>query len=289
MKSDMKRAAQDPMFDPGRYTKDLRTGWNAAAAGYDRISGFFSEFTPEFAGFAEIAPGEKMLDVACGTGLASLEAARRVGAAGAVTAVDLAPEMLRLASAKALPPRGARIEFLEMNAEDLRFPDGRFDAVICQMGLMLFAEPSRALEEMVRVVRRGGRVACLVQGAPDKMIFTSLVMQCVLRHAPQFSTLGGPSLYAFGPRENLARALAGAGLGEVAARRREGSFVFSSAQAYWEIFARGSGRLGGFLRGLGTSVRERIREDCLAEAQKYGAGGKLKIPYEVVMARGGKR
>src|SRR6185295_14017163 len=127
----------------------------------------------------------------------------------------------------------------EMDAEELDFPDGTFDAVICQLGLMLFARPEAALGEMTRVVKRGGRISCLVQGDPEKMIFSSLINKTLFRHAPDLKLPGAPNIYAFAGDGVLEWAFRAAELSEIRTARLAGTFPFASPEAYWDTMTSG--------------------------------------------------
>jgi SAM-dependent methyltransferase len=105
---------------------------------------------------AGLRRGERVLDVACGTGIITRAAAEQVGTTGTVTAVDLAPDMLEVA--KATPAAGAPIEWHEADAIALPLPDGAYDVALCQMGLMFIADRPRAVAELHRVLAPGGRV-----------------------------------------------------------------------------------------------------------------------------------
>jgi ubiquinone/menaquinone biosynthesis C-methylase UbiE len=108
-----------------------------------------------------LAEGERVLDVACGTGLVARAAAKRVGSAGRVVGVDLNPAMIGVA--RSLPvPAGAPIEWLERDALDLRFEDISFDVALCQQGLQFLPDKAAALMEMRRVLKHGGRLALSV-------------------------------------------------------------------------------------------------------------------------------
>lgn len=276
-------------FDPEKFTAESRTAWTTSAPDYDRMSAaLFKEFTGAFMVFSDIEPDLNVLDVACGPGLATFAAAERIGKGGKVTAVDLAPGMLAQARSKAADS-GLLIEFKEMNAEALDLPDNSFDQVICQLGLMLFSRPDQALKEMKRVVKKGGWVSCLVQGNPDRMLFTSLVMKAAVKHAPQLKVPGAPTLYTFGPAGALEKALTEAGLVNVKGLRKEGIFTFPSAQAYWDTLTAGAGCLRTKLKDLSPEVKEAIKKDSLEAAQGFAKNGRVEIPWEVVMAKGLKR
>src|SRR5262245_6199314 len=107
---------------------------------------------PRLADAVRIRPGERVLDVACGTGVLARQAASRVGSEGSVAGVDPSPGML--AVAKRLAPA---IAWRQGTAEALPFEDGSFDAVVSQFGMMFFADRGRAIREMLRVLIPGGR------------------------------------------------------------------------------------------------------------------------------------
>lgn len=110
---------------------------------------------------ARLAVGERVLDVACGTGVVARAAAERVGRGGRVIGIDLNPGMI--AVAQSLPAiDGAPIEWLERSALDLGFDDASFDVVLCQQGLQFFPDKPCALREMRRVLAGKGRLALSV-------------------------------------------------------------------------------------------------------------------------------
>jgi ubiquinone/menaquinone biosynthesis C-methylase UbiE len=108
---------------------------------------------------AQRGAGEAVLDIACGTGVVALLAAKRM-ASGHVIGLDLNPAML--AVARGLPTEGAPISWVEGSALDLPFPSDTFDLVLCQLGLQFFPDQGRALREMRRVLRASGRAALSV-------------------------------------------------------------------------------------------------------------------------------
>jgi ubiquinone/menaquinone biosynthesis C-methylase UbiE len=126
---------------------------------YDRafVPALFARWGPVVAEAARIRSGDRVLDVACGTGALTLAAAERAGPSGRVAGLDPNPGMLAVARAK---PGAA--EWHEGKAEALPFEDAAFDAVVSQFGLMFFDDPSRAFAEMARVLAPGGRLAVAV-------------------------------------------------------------------------------------------------------------------------------
>jgi SAM-dependent methyltransferase len=104
-----------------------------------------------------IHPGEAILDIGCGAGVDSLIAARMVGPSGSVRGIDLVPEMLNRAKENARLVRAENVEFMEGSAEELPFPDASFEVVISNGVFNLVVDKVKALEEVMRVLKPGGR------------------------------------------------------------------------------------------------------------------------------------
>ena len=127
----------------------------ASAGGYDRGFGHVSrEFIPALLRAARLAPGQRVLDVATGTGIAAQASVEAIGPSGHVVATDLFPAMLEKARERLghLP----NVSFAIADGQALTLPDESFDAVLCAMGLMLFPDPARGLAEFRRVLQLGG-------------------------------------------------------------------------------------------------------------------------------------
>ena len=146
------------MSDAGQVT-------SIAAEFYEEffVPALFAQWVPPLMAAAEIRAGQRVLDVACGTGVATLAAAGAVGPSGAAVGIDLNAGMIAVARGKA-----PDLEWYEGAAEALPFDDASFDAVMSQFGLMFFADQSMALREMWRVLRPAGRLAVAVWGSLEQ-------------------------------------------------------------------------------------------------------------------------
>ena len=124
-----------------------------AARIYDAffVPALFAEWAQPVCDVAEIKSGDRVIDIACGTGVAAREAAKRSGRRGKVTGIDRNPGMLAVAREQA-----PHIDWLEGRAEALPFTESSFDAALCQFGLMFFADQALALSEMKRVIGPDG-------------------------------------------------------------------------------------------------------------------------------------
>jgi ubiquinone/menaquinone biosynthesis C-methylase UbiE len=122
-------------------------------------------WAPVLVDAGRLGAGERVLDVACGTGVVIRVAAKRVGSAGRVVGVDINAAMIGVA--RSVPaPIGVPIEWFERSALDLLLPDTSFDVVLCQQGLQFFSDKAVALQEMHRVLDHGGRLALSVWKSP---------------------------------------------------------------------------------------------------------------------------
>ena len=125
-------------------------------------------------------PEECVLDVGCGTGIAARRVAARMAAPGRVVGLDASPGMLAVARAAAAR-EGVAIDWREGRAEALPFADGEFDLVLCQYGLMFFADPTAALTEMRRVLADGGRALVSVFQTLDRHPFYGILDRAIQR------------------------------------------------------------------------------------------------------------
>ncbi len=277
-------------FNPAAHTAESRAVWDEAAERYEKLSNsLFARTAEEFVNFAGLRKKWRVLDVACGPGIASRAAAAKVDERGSVLAVDLAPGMIARAKAAPIAKRSAAIEYAEMDVHALPLESNSFDAVISQLGLMLFASPDKALSEMTRVTKPGGIVACLVQGRREKMLFTSLILHAIVECDPELrAPHGAPTLYTFGPDGAIDAAFACAGLRELSTKRLTGAFRFASPEEYWNTMTEGAGRTGAMLRSLDDKGQAWVKKTVLRRAAKNKTRSGIEIPYEFMMARGFK-
>jgi ubiquinone/menaquinone biosynthesis C-methylase UbiE len=146
--------------------RSVPEGWqlqgSSAQAYEEYLATAFRPWAEELVRLAEVREGDRVLDVACGTGIVARNAAGKVGARGKVVGIDLNEEMLGVAGAVS-----AALEWRVGNAIELPFPDGSFDVAFCQQAIQFFSEPVVALREMRRVLAPGGRAAVSVCRATD--------------------------------------------------------------------------------------------------------------------------
>ena len=140
-----------------------RSQWRDAAGAWDRYFEWYSQaFAPLMLWCADAiaaAPGMRIMDVAAGSGQPTLTIAPRVQPGGTIVGIDFSPEMVAVAERRARQTGATNVSFRTMDAEQLELPDASFDAVTCACGLIFFPDVHRALTEMRRVLKPGGRIA----------------------------------------------------------------------------------------------------------------------------------
>jgi len=212
---------------------------------------------------AALEPGERVLDVACGTGVVARHAAPQVAGTGKVVGLDMNPAMLGVARALA-PPQGARIEWQEGNAQALPFSDGSFEAVLCQHGLQFFPDRSQAAREMRRVLAPGGRaVAIVLQGLDRHPVFQALMESVSRQFGLPLPALATP--FALSDADALRALFSGAGFGGVDIRPETTEVRFTEPQRFVPLAATSSAAAIPAFAQLEGSARSALFDKVRAE------------------------
>ena len=187
----------------------------------------FTPWAHDLVARAEPKPGERVLDVACGTGIVVRAALPVVGPNGRVTGADLSPAMLAVARTRV--PDEAPVEWYEASAEALPFSDAAFDLVLCQQGLQFFPDKPGAIREFRRVLAPGGRVALSVWRTLQHNPVHEAINEAVVRHRGTTDWI--PAAYS-GNASELEALLSGGGFEDVAIEPVTMTLRFPSAELF---------------------------------------------------------
>jgi ubiquinone/menaquinone biosynthesis C-methylase UbiE len=256
-----------------------RYGWDLAADAYDPSwQEQLADVQSVLLASASPARGEQVLDVACGTGLVTFDVARAVGPGGRVLGVDLSGRMVAVARQRAMDLNLPNCSVVRMDAEALALPDVSFDVALCSLGLMYVPDPDRALREMGRVLRPGGRVAIAVWGERSRcgwsVLFPIVDAEVTSEVCPLFFRLG--------QRDALARACADAGFESIEQRRIEVTLTHTDADAACHAAFVGGPVALAWSRFSGE-VRARVRARYLDAIGRWRNAGGYGIPGEFVV------
>ena len=189
------------------------------------VPALFAEWAAQLVEAAGIAPGQAVLDVACGTGIVARTAADRMGGRGRVVGLDINEGMLKVAG-RLRPDIGWR----QGDAGDLPFEAGSFDAVLCQSGLMFFPDRAGALREMARVATPGGTVAVQVWDRLEAQAGYGAMYEAFAEHLGPDAMQLESSYWALGDLDLMGSLLEAAGLRLTATRTHVSTVHYSSAE-----------------------------------------------------------
>ncbi len=260
---------------------------------WDSLAEKFDLWLPQIAPAGEallaalsVNPGDKILDLASGTGEPALTLARRNPHAQ-VIGTDAAAGMVRAASNKLKTERLDNIEFTTMSAEQLDFEDASFDKVICRFGVMLFENPLQGLKEMHRVLRPGGQIALTVWSTAEGMTTMNWAYQAFKNRLNEedLPALGKiTSLGADGALESL---LDQAGFTQYQIERKPFNYQFKSFEEYWDL-VEASDIMKQQFDALPDNERNSVRDEVARFARDFQGENGLVIPHEFLVAFGTK-
>jgi SAM-dependent methyltransferase len=230
-------------------------------------------------------PGATILEVAAGTGETGFLAAERVGETGTLISTDVTPRMVEAAQRGAVAQGLNNIEFRVMNAECIELADCSVDGVLCRFGLMLMADPSQVLHEILRVLRPGGRLAYAVWGGPEGNPWAALLgpaIEAAGHHlAENLYAVDGPlfSLADPGVNQQLLRraGFTGVRIREIAEPRRYRDF-----DDYWDSHS--TGAIAASLASVPDAAVERIKASLSSALAGFQSEAALEFPSLVVVA-----
>jgi SAM-dependent methyltransferase len=229
-------------------------GFQVSGAAYDRFMGRYSRtLAPQLADFAQIAPGQRVLDVGSGPGALTTELVARLGAA-AVSAVEPSAPFV-----EALHERLPDVHVQQAGAEQLPFDDDAFDAALAQLVVHFMTDPVSGLRELARVTRPGGVVAASVwdhagERSPIATLWTA---------ARELDPDARDESDLAGAREGALQALfVEAGLDDVTVTEHEAAFRPATFEEWWEPFTLGVGPAGAYVTSLDEPPRTRLRDRC---------------------------
>jgi ubiquinone/menaquinone biosynthesis C-methylase UbiE len=258
-----------------------------AAETYERalVPAVFAPWAPHVVALADPQTGERVLDIACGTGLIARLAAERVGRTGNVTGLDLNPGMLSFAASITSPDpaTSAPITWREASATNMPLPDAAFDVVYCQLGLQFFPDRPAAMREMYRVLVPGGRLGLMVwQGIQYSPAFGALAA-ALARHVSTEAAGIMRAPFGLAEAEQLRALVAAEGFRDIAIQSVAGTVRFPSISRFVQDYVRGS-PLSGHVAKVSDDARAALVSEVGDELTPYVAGDALTFPIKAHLA-----
>jgi ubiquinone/menaquinone biosynthesis C-methylase UbiE len=251
------------------------------AANYERffVPAIGAPLAADLVHLAALRPGERVLDIACGTGVVARLASQQVGATGTVAGLDVNPGML--AVARSVTPPGISIEWHEASAEAMPIPDASFDVVLCQMGLQFMPDKHAAVREMRRVLVRGGRLILNVPG-PTPRLFT-IMGEALARHMGADAAGFVNHVFSLNDTAEIQNLVSGAGFDDVSVHSDTKPLRLPAPEEFlWQYVH--STPLAGAVAQVDDEHRASLERDVVAKWQDFVKDGALVLPVRIVIA-----
>lgn len=270
--------------------EETRATWSRAAERWERVADRFNVLqrpvTSWMLDAAALAPGAKVLELACGAGQLGIEAAARVAPGGAVLLSDTAEPMVAAAQRRAAELGAENVGFKVMDAEWIDEPTASFDAVLCRWGLMFPADPSAAARECRRVLCSGGRLAAAAWGPREDNAWIDDMHLELLEQglvAPPDPAAPGP--FRFAAPGSLRELLEDAGFFDIEVELLELTYEYESFADFWELHSQLSSGVQDALALTNDRGRAALREGVERRMERFtAADGSLAVPSRPLMA-----
>jgi SAM-dependent methyltransferase len=258
---------------------DSAEGWKRWWPTFERAAQRVNDRLVELAG---AHAGQRVLDIATGSGEPALTVARAVGPSGHIVAVDMSAGMLAIARERIEAADLTNVELVESDAESLLLDAHSFDAVLCRWGLMFMPDLDGLLDELHRALKPGGRIATAVWSSGDKVPICSLARDAIRQITGITPPPNAPDPLKLADTSILERALVGAGFRDVSIERLAVTFQFASADEFADFRSAIGGTRAAFAKHP-DEVRRQLREAMVNPARAHaGPDGVVRLRNETI-------
>jgi ubiquinone/menaquinone biosynthesis C-methylase UbiE len=267
-------------------TDELRTGlhalWNSVAPAWDRHAEFTdrrgASLTRRLIELAAPGDGDRVIELACGAGGLGLEVARSFPRSEIVVS-DVAPAMVEVAHRRATDAGLANVTALVRDLEAIDEPDGSFDLALCREGLMLVPDPVKAMSEIRRVVRDGGRVAVAVWGPRERNPWLGALLDAVSGELGfPVPPPGVPHPFSLSGDGQLGQVLGAAGFPDPSIEEIEVPYSGPSFEDWWERTTSLAGPVKGILGSMDEAKVVAIQRSARDRLAGFETADGLEIP-----------
>ncbi len=271
-------------FDPLEYKINAKINWNTVAPDYhynwaDKLVGPFRS-TMEVIRMAEINPSDKVLDIACGTGVVSREASQRLSKNGLLVGIDLSRTALSIAKQSV---SNSNTSFFEMDAENMSFRF-KFDKILCQYGIMFFPNTGKVLDTVREILNKGGKIVLAVHGTAEEVPYFSSIMGPILKHIPDIRPKSAPNVHRFGNPADLESELQRSGFSNISFAKHVFSYEAGTFDEYWQDYMHSTANsIRPKIESMGEYIRSAIRSESEENAFMYLKDNKIVFPWTIII------
>lgn len=267
--------------------QDNQPDWHKIAEKFDLWLPYIKPVGDDLLQALNAKPGDKILDVASGTGEPALTLARQMGNAVDITGIDAAAGMIGVAQAKVKQEQLTSIRFITMPVEAMTFNDSQYDKLLCRFGVMLFEDPLAGVKEMHRVLKPGGSFSLAVWGAEETMLTLYWAYETLKDTLPEdlhpplkkVTSMGAPGI--------ISSLLSDAGFVDLSVERKTFYYEFAAFDDYWGT-VEASDIMKVQFDALGASGVELLKAKIQNLAKPYCCGDRYRVPHEYLLVSGKK-
>ncbi len=277
-------------FDYNAYKKNIINIWNEVAPRYHKrfaqkdIGPFQS--TSKLVEFAKIKPGDKVLDIACGTGAVTKKILKKVGLSGMVIGTDVSFNAIKIA--KKWNVHKNNLDFLVADAEKTFFQK-KFDIITCQYGLFFFPDASKVLMNLKKCLKKNGILAISVHGDKDNVPFFSTILEAIKKFIPDFIPPGTPTFDRFGNKQALRKVVSAAKFKKIKVKEYVFMYNIDSFSDFWNNYLRYIAKpVKEKLNTLSTTEMKKVKELARKNTLRYTNNGKIVFPWKVLILTASK-
>lgn len=280
-------------FDSAKYKATTHAQWQETAEAWYRwgptLNQWLGKATDRMLEMAGITHGHRVLDIAAGAGDQSITTAKKVGINGYVLATDISSTILEYAQQAAHQAGIDNIETKVMDGENLTLEENSFDAVISRVGLIYFPNQQKALKEMLRVLKPGGKIATLVYSTPEKNQFFSIPISIIRNRAnlpPPLPNQPGP--FSLGAEGAMEKAFSQAGFKNIRTEYVDSPLQLPSVKECLKFERESFGALHQMMSSLAEAEKESVWREIEKEFLKFESAEGFEGPCQMIAAAGEK-
>ncbi len=261
------------------HKKIIASTFDKAAEKYGRVgSDFFGWFGSRIVEYADIKTGNRVLDIACGRGASLFPASNKTGSSGKVTGIDISDEMIKNTRSDAERLALKNVDLQVMDAENLNFPAGSFDAALCGFSLFFLPQLDTALNEIQRVLNNGSRFVISTFGERDN--YWREVRRLIGSYQKKIDAMPLANTQLLNHEDNIKEQFANASFKEIEVFTEEKFFYYKDLNEWWQVMWSSGCR--GFLELMDDSMLAEFKEksfkiiDCI-EKEEQGIPEKFNV------------